>query len=77
MNSPHLEGVSPAQINAEPSCVLVSSEFENSERIESFPGCLVTETIEGRAERLKGYNIGSTFSNAATTSIRSSIPSSW
>ncbi len=58
MNSPHTEGVSPAQIDAELSRVLGSPEFENSERMKSFLSYLVTETVEGRAERLKGYNIG-------------------
>ncbi len=58
MNSPHMDGVSPAQINAELNRVIASSEFENSERMKSFLSYLVTETVEGRSERLKGYNIG-------------------
>ena len=58
MNSPQAEGVSPAQISAELSRVLASSEFENSARMKTFLSYLVTETVQGRSERLKGYNIG-------------------
>ncbi len=56
--SPHSDEVSPALITAALDRVLASSEFRNSDRMKNFLSYLVTETVAGRSERLKGYNIG-------------------
>ncbi len=52
------KSVSPAHVKAELDRVLGSEEFGNAERMKSLLRYLVTETLAGRSDRLKGYNIG-------------------
>ncbi len=54
----NIAGVPAAQIGDQLSRVLASEEFHNSKRMNSFLSYLVTETLNGRSAKLKGYNIG-------------------
>ena len=46
------------RIKAQLERLLASSQFRNSGRMRRFLSYLVTETLAGRAEKLKGYTIG-------------------
>jgi adenylate cyclase len=46
-----------AQVRRELSRMLASKDFEATDRLKRFLAYVVNETIEGRADRIKGYNI--------------------
>ena len=45
-------------MRAQLSQIVSSPEFSQSERLQSFLSYVVVETLEGRADRLKGYTLG-------------------
>jgi adenylate cyclase len=50
-------GAGPADVRAQLRRILQSSEFDASERNRQFLTYVVEETLEGRADRIKAYNI--------------------
>lgn len=52
------EELLPEAIFQELDLVLSSSYFSSSDRLKSFLSYIVNETLAGRSDRLKGYNIG-------------------
>ena len=52
------DAASPEAVRAQLSQIVGSPEFRQSERLQSFLTYVVVETLEGRADRLKGYTLG-------------------
>ncbi|MCM0753137.1 hypothetical protein DEA98_24915 [Brucella pseudogrignonensis] len=57
MESPGLNDFDVAAVNEELAHILASEHFTNAERMRSFLSYIVSETLAGRAERIKSYSI--------------------
>ncbi len=57
MESPGLNDCDAAAVNDELAHILASENFANAERMRSFLSYIVSETLAGRAERIKSYSI--------------------
>lgn len=57
-SAPMGDHASPEAVRAQLGQIVGSPEFSQSERLQSFLTYVVTETLEGRSDRLKGYTLG-------------------
>ncbi len=57
MESPGLNDFDVAAVNEELAHILASEHFTNAERMRSFLSYIVSETLAGRAERIKSYSV--------------------
>ena len=57
-SAPLGDAVSPEAVREQLSQIVGSPEFRQSVRLQTFLTYVVVETLEGRADRLKGYTLG-------------------